>query len=260
MTSVERDERTSSISGPRGSFRAYIVAVACVAITIDAKVLIDHYIGHGPPFTFFFLPVLIAAWYGGQGPGLLATALSALACRIVFLSDTALAIDPKNDVMRLALFIVEGALTSWLLGLLHAARATAEARMHLLAEQEAALRQAHAGLELRVAERTTEVIHANQALRDETTERKRVECAQRAAMETAEEANRAKSEFLANMSHEIRTPTNGILGMLDLAIRTQLNPRQHEFVSLAKSSAETLLRLLNDILDFSKIEAGRLEL
>ncbi len=80
------------------------------------------------------------------------------------------------------------------------------------------------------------------------------------AKEAAEAANRAKSEFLANMSHEIRTPMNGILGMLDLALRSGLKPRQHELISLANSSAETLLRLLNDILDFSKIEAGHLEL
>ncbi len=92
------------------------------------------------------------------------------------------------------------------------------------------------------------------------TDRKRSECALRIAVEKAEEANRSKSEFLANMSHEIRTPMNGILGMLDLALRSGLKPRQNELISLANSSAETLLRLLNDILDFSKVEAGHLEL
>ncbi len=74
-----------------------------------------------------------------------------------------------------------------------------------------------------------------------------------------EETSRSKSEFLANMSHELRTPMNGVLGMLNLLSKTELDTSQSDCVDTAVSSGKNLLSLINDILDFSKIEAGRLE-
>lgn len=94
----------------------------------------------------------------------------------------------------------------------------------------------------------------------DTSERKRMQLQMMRARDAAEAATKAKSDFLANMSHEIRTPMNAIIGMSHLALQTDLDKKQRNYIEKVHKASENLLGIINDILDFSKIEAGKLNL
>ncbi len=104
-------------------------------------------------------------------------------------------------------------------------------------------------LEIRVAQRTQDLLESNHELEQ--------------AKVAAEAADRLKSAFLATMSHELRTPLNSIIGFTGVILQElagPLNPEQHKQLGMVRQSARHLLALINDVLDISKIEAGELTL
>ena len=108
-------------------------------------------------------------------------------------------------------------------------------------------------LEAKVAERTVALERMLDELKQSETKLKESE-------HRAVEASEAKSAFVANISHEVRTPLNAVMGMSQLAMKTELTGQQRDYLGKIDSSAGALLGIINDLLDFSKLEAGKLQM
>jgi signal transduction histidine kinase len=101
---------------------------------------------------------------------------------------------------------------------------------------------------------------ANEHLRDEIEHRRQAEKELVAARDAAEAASKAKSEFLSIASHEIRTPMNGVLGMLHLALRTDLTDGQRKYLTMAMDSASGMMTMLNDVLQYAALDSNKIKL
>jgi signal transduction histidine kinase len=150
-TSIEREQPFQ--------LRGYGVAIGCVIVAVALTTFFPSVI-EPSVFSFFLAAVMLSAWYGGLGPGLLATIIGVVVIESFFI-PTSEAQWGIHVYVRFAIFTLVAVLISSLTG----ARKRAE---H-------ALRKAHAELELRVQERTAKLAEANQSLRVEIKERERTE-------------------------------------------------------------------------------------
>jgi PAS domain S-box-containing protein len=118
----------------------YSVAVLAVAAVLLLKLLLDPMIPMQSPFLLFAGAVVIGAWFGGLGPGVLATVLGALAGEF-FAWVTQYPFMQGFDFVPLSLFVVQGLVISLLVEVLHSARWRAQESMVEAQSHQEALRQ-----------------------------------------------------------------------------------------------------------------------
>ena len=219
-------------------FRYGIPFVAVAAASFFASLLP----GRVDPshFTLYFLAVILSAWYGGFGAGLISTILSVLALDYFFISPIySLELD-WHAFVRTAVFLVVALITNFLTN----ARRRAEA----------GLRQAQAQLEDRVRERTAELAHTNDTLREEIKERQRIE---EQLLRVQQQIGRVErlatlGRMTAVVAHDLGTPLNSVLGYAQLLAQEDLPERARRRLSIIETQIHRMGEIIQNYLSFTR--------
>ncbi|MGH9637837.1 MAG: sensor histidine kinase, partial [Candidatus Angelobacter sp.] len=199
-------------------------------------------------FTLFFAATMISAWFGGLGPGLVATFLSALSLDYFFISPVHSITLDWRAFLRLGVFSVVALVTSYL--------TTARKRA------EEALRKARADLEERVQERTAELTHANESLRAEIMERKRAETE---LWQLQLEMGRVErlatlGKMTGTIAHELGTPLNSVLGYTQLIARENLPERARRRLGIIETQIHRMRDIIQHYLSRSRGSAPKMQI
>jgi K+-sensing histidine kinase KdpD len=188
----------------------YAISIASVGLALGLASLLP-YRADPSHFTLFFAAVMVSAWYGGLGAGLVATILSAFSLDYFFITPIYTINLDWQAFLRLGVFLIVAIITSYL--------TTARRRA------EEALRKAHAELEERVQERTAELAEANASLRAEIVERKRAENELWGVQQEMGRVERlaALGRMTGTIAHELGTPLNSVLGYTQLLAQEPLS-------------------------------------
>lgn len=227
------------LTDSRSPLLRYAIAVASVTLALSLASLLSR---RADPshFTLFFAAVMMSAWYGGLGAGLLATILSALSLDYFFISRNYSLVLNWSAFLRLGVFVLVASLTSSLT----AARRRAEE----------ALRKAHAELEKRVEERTAELAKANASLRAEIVERKRAENELWGIQQEMGRVERlaALGRMTGTIAHELGTPLNSVLGYTQLLAQEPLSEGARRRLNIIETQVERMEGIIQHYLSHTR--------
>lgn len=222
-------------TGQAGRVLRYGFAFLAVAFALSVRLLLQPVLGEAAPLLAFVPAVLVAAWYGGYGPGLLATAAGGLSGTWFFLPPhRGLGVE-LADIIHVGIFAFTGMTVSLLHSRLSTARTRAALRLVELQEADDEIRKLAASLEQRVVQRTAELQAANQAL----------------------------EAFAYSISHDLRAPLRGIQGFaqaLEEDYGSQLDVTGQDYTHRISAAAERMDQLIQDILSYSRLSRAEIEL
>jgi signal transduction histidine kinase len=200
----------------------YSTGIAITLGFVFLRFLFAPYTGSSLPLLIFYPAVLLAAWLGGIGPGIVSCVICAVAeNRFGTLPIYSFSVGAYGGLIAFILFMAIGTMMTGIIDVLGKTRQRLEERSRRLVV--------------------------------ESSERARAQAA-------AEAANRTKDEFLAMASHDLRAPLQGILGAAHALKKQALTDKQLQFVSIIQRNAENQARLLQDLIDMSRISTGHLPL